>query len=167
MRDVRCAQVVAHRSKDALPALLASVCTSPDALLSMMHCNASTFQGFFMLQNEREVFIPDTVLVQFCLPPTAFHGCIIVAVATNCTSVIPSTLASPITLVTSVTLAILVTSVILVNVVTHHLATLKTLPHSLPHPKLPLPHLPLLPPFKTFADPVASAIDHILKMDPV
>ena len=94
------------------------------------------------------------------LPSTATHGCIIVAVATNCTSVIPSTLASPITLVTSVTLAILVTSVILVNVVTHHLATLRTLPHSLPHPKLPLPHLPLLPPFKTFADPVASAIDH-------
>ena len=77
---------------------------------------------------------------------------------------IPSTsftLASPITFVTSVTLAILVTSVILVNVVTHHLATLRTLPHSLPHPKLPLPNLPLLPPFKTFADPVASAIDHI------
>ena len=85
-----------------------------------------------MLQNEREFFIPDTVLVQFCLPSTATHGCIIVAVATNCTSVIPSTLASPITLVTSVTLAILVTSVILVNVVTHHLATLRTLPHSLP-----------------------------------
>ena len=39
--------------------------------------------------------------------------------------------------------------------------------HSLPHPKLPLPHLPLLPPFNTFADPVASAIDHILKIDPV
>ena len=102
-------------------------------------------------------FIPDTVLVQFCLSSTAIHGCIIVAVATNCTSVIPSTLASPITLVTSVTLAILVTSVILVNLVTHHLATLRTLPHSLPHPKLPLPHLPLLPPFKTFADPVACA----------
>ena len=77
MWDVRCAQVVAHRSKDALPALLASVCTSPDALLSMMHCNASTFQSFFMLQNEREVFYPwycaCSILPAFHRHPWLYH----------------------------------------------------------------------------------------------
>ena len=87
---------------------------------------------FLCFKMRKRFFIPDTVLVQFCLPSTAIHGCIIVAVATNCTSMIPPISFTSVTLVTSVTLAILVTSVILVNVVTHHLATLRTLPHSLP-----------------------------------
>ena len=173
MRDVRCEMRPGRGSSlqrctacTACIRLHISRCTVVYDALQCIH-----IPRFFLCFKMRErFFIPDTVLVQFCLPSNSTHGCIVVTVATNCTSVIPSTfftLASPITLVTSVTLAILVTSVILVNVVTHHLATLRTLPHSLPHPKLPLPHLPLLPPFNTFADTAPSAIDHILKMDPV
>ena len=164
MRDVRCEMRPGRGSSlqrctacTACIRLHISRCTVVYDALQCIHIP----RFFLCFKMRKRFFIPDTVLVQFCLPSTPTHGCIIVAVTTNCTSVIPST---SFTLVTSVTLAILVTSVILVNLVTHHLATLRTLPHSLPHPKLPLPYFyhPLTPLPTLLHLPLI-----ILKIDPV
>ena len=98
--DARCEMWDAPRSWLIAPKMHCLHCLHPSAHLQMhcclwctaMHPHSKVFLCFKMRER---FFIPDTVLVQFCLPSTATHGCIIVAVATNCTSVIPSTLASP------------------------------------------------------------------------
>ena len=98
MRDVRCEMRPGRGSSlqrctacTACIRLHISRCTVVYDALQCIH-----IPRFFLCFKMRErFFIPDTVLVQFCLPSTATHGCIIVAVATNCTPVIPSTLASP------------------------------------------------------------------------